>query len=65
MSELEVDLRKLPLLLTVMQFAAVLQVSVRTVKRWIASGELQSHKLPKGAVRIQRSELFKLLGLDV
>lgn len=44
-------------LLTVQQVAARLQVSVRTVRRWISSGLLPRSRLGARCVRVSTSDL--------
>jgi len=48
-------------LLSLAEAAETLNVSEITVKRYIYSGKLRSHKLPGGRHRIPRSELTRLL----
>lgn len=47
-------------LFSVAAVAECLDVSVRTVRRFVSSGELAAHKL-RGAVRISESDLRKFL----
>ncbi len=51
-----------PILLTIPQVAARLQVSTRTVWRWIRKKELISHR-HKRWIRIHRDELERFLKL--
>jgi excisionase family DNA binding protein len=51
-----------PSFFTVAKVADRLQVSTRTVRRWIASGELKAHKLG-GVVRISDEDLRAFLAL--
>lgn len=47
-----------PEFLTQREFAAILRVSVRTVKRWVALKVIQYWQAPRsGVVRIPRTEL--------
>ena len=45
---------------TVQELADLCRVSVATVRRWIASGQLQAIRLPGGVYRITRSEVDRL-----
>ena len=47
---------------TTAQVAELLSVSQRTVRRWIATGELVAHKLGRG-VRISEADLKTFLAL--
>lgn len=47
---------------TVAETAEMLRVATRTVRRWIASGELVAHRLG-GAVRIADSDLRAFLAI--
>jgi len=48
--------------LTVRQVAARLQVTERTVHRWLAAGEIRQAPLPGRTLRIPASELVRLAG---
>jgi len=48
--------------LTVDQVAARLQVSPRTVHRWVSEGTLRRAELPGRALRIPASELQRMVG---
>ena len=50
----------LPALLTVKQVASYFQVSERTVRRWMAHGDLRSVKVGPRQVRIRRDELARV-----
>lgn len=50
----------LPPLLTVKQVAVYVQVSERTVRRWMASGLLKSVKVGPRQVRIRRADLERM-----
>ena len=50
-----------PTLLTIKQVADTLQVSPRTVRRWIDAGSLQHYKLGR-QIRIAERELRLFLG---
>jgi excisionase family DNA binding protein len=52
----------LPKFYTVERVAEALEVSTRTVRRWIASGELPAHRLG-GVVRIAEADLKAFLAL--
>jgi excisionase family DNA binding protein len=44
------------------EFAAILQVNPRTVRRWLANGLVACIRLPSGERRIPRPELDSILG---
>ena len=50
-----------PILLTINQVAETLQVSPRTVRRWIDAGSLQHYKLGR-QIRIAERDLRLFLG---
>ena len=50
----------LPTLLTVSQVADVLQVNVRTVRRWIDAGDLVAHRIGRG-VRVSEADLIAFI----
>ncbi len=47
--------------LTVVEFAERLSVSEKTVRRWIASGELRHHRLG-GSIRISEEDAAAFVG---
>jgi len=47
--------------LTVNEAAARLRVSSRTIRRWIASGELEAFRLPSGVLRIPETAVQAIL----
>ena len=51
---------RLPRMLTIEQVAAQLQVSPRTIRRWIAAGDLRAHHL-NVLVRIAEDDLAAFL----
>lgn len=51
---------RLPRMLTIDQVATQLQVSPRTIRRWIAAGDLRAHYL-KALVRIAEDDLAAFL----
>lgn len=53
-----------PDLLTTADVAGLLNVSARTVRRYIESGDIKAHKLPGGLLRVPRSEVDRLLSAD-
>ena len=52
----------IPMFFTVLQVAELLEVSTRTVQRWIDSRELVAHRLG-GAVRISEADLRAFVAL--
>jgi excisionase family DNA binding protein len=50
-----------PQLLTVAQAASLLNVSDKTIRRWLADGKVAYVKLPSGAVRIPQGALLASL----
>ncbi len=50
-----------PPLLTVFQAASLLNVSERTIRRWVAADKVPYVKLPEGAVRIPLGALLASL----
>lgn len=48
-------------LLTVAQAASLLNVSDKTIRRWLADGKVAYVKLPSGAVRIPQAALLASL----
>ena len=47
-------------MLTVKEIATELKVTERTVRRWIAEGKLEAHKI-QGVVRIENGEYQRFL----
>lgn len=47
---------------TLQQAAERLQVSIRTIRRWIAAGELTAHRFG-GVIRISEQDLLVFLAL--
>lgn len=56
------EVQEFPVLLTLSEVALALRVSQRTVKRWISSRDLEAIRLPRGTVRVARTEVLKILG---
>lgn len=54
-------------LLTTAEVAQMLRVSQKTISRWVRLGDLQAIRLPRGQLRIRRSEVERLLreGVEV
>jgi excisionase family DNA binding protein len=53
----------LPLLLTIEQVAATLQVNPRTIRRWIDAGDLVSHQFGRG-YRVSEADLQAFIRLS-
>lgn len=51
-------------LLSTGKAAKVLGVDTGTIRRYIALGELEAHRLPSGVYRIRRSAVLALLKKD-
>jgi excisionase family DNA binding protein len=51
-----------PQLLTVAQAAALLNVSEKTIRRWVTGGKIPYVKLPSDGVRIPQGALLASLG---
>jgi excisionase family DNA binding protein len=54
--------RRAPRFFTIAEVADCLVVSTRTVRRWIASGELPAHRIG-GIVRISEADVLTFLAL--
>lgn len=48
-------------LLTLAEVAQLFKVSLRTVQRYTASGQLETVRLPSGTVRVRRSAVESLI----
>ena len=51
-------------LLTLPEVAALLRVSVSTLRNWRAQGKMQMVQLPGGTLRVREEEVERLLGAD-
>lgn len=63
-ADLEASLREYPAMLSTDQVAEVVGVSSRTVRTWLASGEIKAVKLSQGRtgrVRVPRAALVAFL----
>ena len=48
-------------MLTLRQTAEILNISTRTLLRWIESGKIRAVRLPSGRIRIPQTEIEKVL----